>query len=527
MFEGFYNLRADPFRLTPDPHFAFGHPTYAKALAYMRYALESGEGFVLITGSPGTGKTTLIEDVLGKLEMEKVLTARLTSTQVEADDLLRLVGYSFGLEVEGADKATVLRHIERFLREQAQDGRRVLLIVDEAQGLDATALEELRLLANLQAGTHPLVQVFLLGQEKLRDVMGEPGMEQLHQRIVAACHLTALNAEQTQAYIEHRLRRAGWSDYPTISLGAYRLVFSATRGIPRRINLVAGRLLLHGSVEQKYELGGEDVRLVVQELHEELAYPAMDDAVLDAGHYETLDRGGVDPPEGTDVSPSALPEVEATQVQVGRPPELAESPDESRTLPAEHDEAEAAERTARAGRAAENSHTALAGPCVAVCVGDRRLGTYRLRLGKTLVGRVAPCDLVIEDKFISRTHVELECSDGGRVILRDLDSTNGTWVEGKRVHECELHHGQRVRLGTQAMLRFLNPRRHSNGSATGSEGGRDGSDSGQSPGTSPAPVLSESDRRTGGESLRGDDAPLNPSRRQPPGVSRTFTAACA
>jgi len=408
MFEGFYNLRADPFRLTPDPHFAFGHPTYAKALAYMRYALESGEGFVLITGSPGTGKTTLIEDLLAKLEPEKVLTARLTSTQVEADDLLRLVGYSFGLDAEGADKATVLRRIERFLREHAQDGRRVLLIVDEAQGLDATALEELRLLANLQAGAHPLVQVFLLGQERLRDVVRESGMEQLHQRIIAACHLTALNAEQTQAYIEHRLRRAGWSDHPAISLGAYRLVFSVTQGIPRRINLVAGRLLLHGSVEQKHELGGEDVRLVVQELHEELAYPAMHDEVLDAGHYQTADSGGGDPPEETDASASALPAVEATHVQVGHPPWLAEGPDESRTLPAGHDDAEAADRTARTGQAAASSQNALEGPFFSIRIGDRRLGTYRLRPGRTLVGRVAPCDLVINDKFVSRTHVELE-----------------------------------------------------------------------------------------------------------------------
>ena len=182
MFEAFYKLGTNPFRLTPDPKFCFRHPSHNQAYAYLQYALRLGEGFILVTGRPGIGKTTLAEVFLTEIQHSEVVAARVASANVEAADLLRVVAFSYGIDVAGLDKATILLYLEQFFVQQARAGKRVLLIIDEAQGLPHTALEELRLLADLQRDSRPLLQMFLVGQEKLRDLMREPDMEQFQQR---------------------------------------------------------------------------------------------------------------------------------------------------------------------------------------------------------------------------------------------------------------------------------------------------------------------------------------------------------
>ncbi|MGH8501151.1 MAG: ExeA family protein [Gammaproteobacteria bacterium] len=270
MYEAFYQLSVDPFRLSPDHRFCFAHGSYAKARAYLQYGLQRAEGLVAVTGSPGTGKSTLVEDLLAGLTSSRTVFARLVSTQLKATDLLRMLAFEFKIRAEGMGKATMLRNVEAFLVIQAGAGRRVLVIVDEAQDLSADALEELRLLTNMQLKGKPLVQVFLLGQEQLHAKMMSPAMEQLRQRLVAVSRLKPMTAEETHAYIAHRLERAGWNGDPEIAGEAIELVYRHSNGVPRLVNQTCSRLLLYGAAEQKHKLYGADVQVVIKEFEDEM-----------------------------------------------------------------------------------------------------------------------------------------------------------------------------------------------------------------------------------------------------------------
>jgi len=269
MYEHFFKLTAEPFRLSPDHRFCYSHAQYAKAKAYMAYAFMRAEGFVMVTGQPGTGKTTLIGDLVASLADEDVAVAKLVSTQLAADDLLRMVAYAFGLEAQRQDKSAVLHELNARFLSLHREGGRALLIVDEAQDLTAAAMEELRLLTNLQLDGKPLLQRFLLGQPELRELIHAPGLEQVHQRIIATSNLVALKEEETRAYVEHRLRVVGWQNDPAISSAVFPIIYHFSEGVPRRINLICSRLFLHSFVEQRHQIGVEDARTVVQELQEE------------------------------------------------------------------------------------------------------------------------------------------------------------------------------------------------------------------------------------------------------------------
>jgi type II secretory pathway predicted ATPase ExeA len=269
MYEVFYKLAAEPFRLSPDHKFCFEHKSYSRAYAYMAYAFRRAEGFVMITGRPGTGKTTLIGDLVESLAREKASVAHLVCTQLQADDLLRSVAHSFGIESVGLGKADLLHRLTELLNNWQKEGRRALLAVDEAQDLSATAMEELRLLTNIQQGGQPLLQVFLLGQSELRDLIMAPEMEQVHQRIVAASHIEGLQVEETEPYIMHRLKVVNWKGDPAIDRAIFPLIHKFSEGIPRRVNLICGRLFLLGSVEERHTIDVRDVGIVIRELQGE------------------------------------------------------------------------------------------------------------------------------------------------------------------------------------------------------------------------------------------------------------------
>ena len=273
MYESFYGLREEPFRLSPDSRLCFKHPSYQKARAYMQYALERREGFVMVTGRPGTGKTTLINDITTQLSSQGNLHAALTSTQIEADDLLRLVVLKFGLDGSTDHKAQLIHSLELFLQRLNREGRRPLLIIDEAQDLSRDALEELRLLTNLQKDNQPLLQIFLVGQEELRQMVLSRGLEQLHQRIVAACHLAPLTQESTEGYIRHRLTRVGWDNDPVLASDIFAPIHQRSLGIPRIVNQLCSRLLLHGMVLEKHHLGLQDITEVIEDLCGEQLLP--------------------------------------------------------------------------------------------------------------------------------------------------------------------------------------------------------------------------------------------------------------
>lgn len=279
-----YNLSADPFRLSPDHRFAFPHASYAKARAYLEFAIRRGEGFITITGAPGTGKTTLINEIVASIGDASVLLATLSSTQLESRDLLHMVAAAFGLRYGDVSKATLLLGLEEFLTQQQRKNKRAVLIVDEAQGLSSGAIEELRLLANLQCQNRLLLQVVLVGQEQLRDLMKAPGMEHLNQRIIVATYLEPLSLSDTVTYIEHRLKKVRWRGDPAITEDALRLIYRFSGGVPRRINLICSRLFLFGGLEGKQELGGEDAQIVIEDLQKESLLP--DTAPETAGEEE-------------------------------------------------------------------------------------------------------------------------------------------------------------------------------------------------------------------------------------------------
>jgi type II secretory pathway predicted ATPase ExeA/outer membrane protein OmpA-like peptidoglycan-associated protein len=269
MYQTYYRLKADPFRLSPDPAFCYRHPSFSKGRSYMKYALTVAEGFVVVTGKAGMGKTTLINDLLSDVHSSDYLAATVVTTILDADDLLRSIAYEFGLNAQEFDKATIIKKLKDSFILSHQIGQAPLLIVDEAQNLGMTALEELRLLTNLQMGGKPLLQIFLLGQEKLRTNLLDPRLEQLQQRVTAATQLQPLTEEQTKAYIIHRLRIVGWNNFPRIKGSVLPIVHGACQGVPRRINQFCSRLLLHGAAEERGELTAEDAEIVARELKSE------------------------------------------------------------------------------------------------------------------------------------------------------------------------------------------------------------------------------------------------------------------
>jgi len=270
MYEAFYKLTGKPFQLVPDARFYFNSKGHKRAMAYLRYGLKQGEGFIVITGDIGTGKTMLVRNLFGELDQDQVVAAQLVTTQIDAEDLLRLVNAAFGLPHDDVSKAVLLRNLESYLRARRQEGKRTLLVVDEAQNLPPRSVEELRMLSNFQEGGRALLQSFLLGQVELSHTLQADGMEQFRQRIIAGFQLRPLDRDEAELYVRHRLQMVGWSEDPVFTPEAYERLFEATAGVPRRINTLCDRLLLYGSLEELHQIGGEQVQLVSEEIAQEV-----------------------------------------------------------------------------------------------------------------------------------------------------------------------------------------------------------------------------------------------------------------
>lgn len=269
MYESFFGLTGKPFQLNPDPSFYFNSREHRRAMAYLEYGLHQNEGFIVITGEIGAGKTTLLRSLLKKLDPHQVVAAQLVSTQLDAEDTLRMVCAAFGLPASDISKSDALLSLEKLLISLARQGKRALLIVDESQNLTPRAVEELRMLSNFQIGTHALIQSFLVGQPEFRQTMCSPEMQQLRQRIIASCHIGPMSVDETQAYIEHRLNHVGWSGNPRFESGAYEAIYRFTGGVPRRINTLCDRLMLSAFLGNKQEILTDDVVSVAEELTQE------------------------------------------------------------------------------------------------------------------------------------------------------------------------------------------------------------------------------------------------------------------
>lgn len=255
MYEQFYGFSGRPFQLTPDPQFYFESISHKKAMSYLGYGLSQGEGFIVITGEVGAGKSTLVAHLMERIDPAALTVAQVVTSALDGAEIVHVVAQAFGLPVEGHDKAGALGAIERFLQDEARAGRRCLLVVDECQNLDLAALEELRMLSNFQLGSHPLLQSLLLGQPEFRRTLAHHlGLEQLRQRIIASHHLEALDASEVEDYVSHRLVHVGWDGRPGFEAGLLEALYHHTGGIPRRVNQVMNRLLLLGAIEERSEL---------------------------------------------------------------------------------------------------------------------------------------------------------------------------------------------------------------------------------------------------------------------------------
>jgi general secretion pathway protein A len=267
MYNDHYGLTGRPFQLTPDPRFYFESATHKKAMAYLGYGLAQGEGFIVITGEIGSGKTTLTGHLLGMIDPLRIRAIRIVSTSFGGDDLLRLVAAQIGVGTEGLEKAEVLDRIETNLLDHARTGQKTLIIVDEVQNLEHGALEELRMLSNFQAGEHALVQLLLLGQPEFKDRLDKaPELEQLRQRVIATHHLTAMEMSEIRPYTEHRMKLVGWTGTPSIDDSAIAPLFAYSGGMPRKLNNVMTRVLLMGSVERRDVIDGGLVDAVVADM---------------------------------------------------------------------------------------------------------------------------------------------------------------------------------------------------------------------------------------------------------------------
>ncbi|MES2989337.1 MAG: AAA family ATPase [Pseudomonadota bacterium] len=267
MYDDHYGLTGRPFQLTPDPKFWFDTATHRKAMAYLGYGLSQGEGFVVITGDPGVGKTTLMGHLLGEIDRERLNVIKIVSSQLRPEDLLRLVCAGLEINAGGMEKADMLAAIERGLHNVARSGRRTLLVVDESQALPYDSLEELRMLSNFQAGGYPLLQIFLLGQPEFRVTLAEPGLEQLRQRVIAMHHLEPMEADEVEPYLIHRLSCVGWRGKPRFTNDAVAAMYRWSNGSPRLLNQLASRVLLFGAVEQIETFGEHELATVIADLH--------------------------------------------------------------------------------------------------------------------------------------------------------------------------------------------------------------------------------------------------------------------
>jgi general secretion pathway protein A len=285
MHSDHYGLTGRPFQLTPDARFWFESATHKKAMAYLGYGLQQGEGFIVVTGEIGAGKTTLTGHLMTNVDRSRVNAIKIVSTQLDRDDLLRTIAANMGIAVDDTNKAQLLGRIEAFIRERAGAGQKTLLIVDEAQNLPIESLEELRMLSNFQADGRAMLQIFLLGQPEFRDRLNaSDSLEQLRQRVIATHHLTSMDADEVGPYVEHRMKLVGWQGVPAFSQDAFAALYRYSGGVPRKINNLMTRVLMLAGLDEAARIDGALIDAVIDDLgHDEAG-----DVNATPGGYSTV-----------------------------------------------------------------------------------------------------------------------------------------------------------------------------------------------------------------------------------------------
>jgi len=265
MYERYFQLRERPFALSPDPDYLYPSRVHQEALSYLRYGIEGHAGFVVITGEIGSGKTTMLQSLLARLDPNTTV-ARLVNTMLDPRELLEAIMLDFGIDPTGMSKPVLLHRLGEFLVNQRRAGRLTLLVIDEAQNLSLPALEEIRMLSNLETEKSKLIQIVMIGQPELRDTLALPQLEQLRQRITVSYHLQPLDAGETANYINHRLRRAAIGAPIEFPRSVTDVIHARSRGVPRIINVIADATLLFAYGVDRREIDASIVQDALQEL---------------------------------------------------------------------------------------------------------------------------------------------------------------------------------------------------------------------------------------------------------------------
>jgi general secretion pathway protein A len=386
MYLELFKLHELPFRLSPDPQFLYLSKQHARAKAYMESTIWFTDGFVVITGEIGAGKTTLIETFLRELQSDAVV-AQINQTQLSPTAFLQTVLVQFGFSPFNMKKAEVLSTLQQFLTEQYGNGRKVLLIVDEAQNLSNRVLEEVRMLSGVESTKEKVLRIILAGQPELNDKLNSPELVQLTQRVRLRFHLTALSRAETNAYIDHRLEVAGSQGRRIFAEDTYATIYKYTGGVPRLINTLCDTCLMAAFGKDQDTVSMEELDAAIRELQWV---------------------------------------------------EFAAGTNRMRVPNMEH----------AATPHADSSH--VVGRILLACEG-KTVGERELKPGRLVIGRTSDNDLQIDSKFISRHHCQIVTRQDS-CLIEDLNSTNGIFVQSKRVRRHNLNDGDVVQVGQHEIM---------------------------------------------------------------------------
>ena len=383
-----FKLRELPFRLSPDPQFLYLSRAHARAKAYMESTIWFTDGFVVITGEIGSGKTTLIESFLRQLDSDVVI-AQISQTQVTAVEFLQSVLAQFGFSPFKMKKAELIATLNSFLIEQYAAGRKVLLIIDEAQNLSLKVLEEIRLLSGIEATKEKVLRIILAGQPELNVKLDSPELVQLAQRVRLRFHLGPLSREDLRAYVIHRLEVAGAGGREIFEEATFPELYRYSGGVPRLLNTLCDTAMMAAFNEDRAVVTTADVAAAISELQ------WSDFATRTSVLANKLQING-----NADAPPRA-----------GRP--MAK---------------------------------------LVLSTEGRNVAELHLIPGRKVIGRTPDNDLQIDSKFISRHHCQVVTGSDGYTVMEDLNSTNGVMVQGKRVRRHTLRDGDVVSLGQHDIL---------------------------------------------------------------------------
>lgn len=263
MYESFYGLKEKPFNLTPDPDYLYMSPGHENAYTHLEYAIQESKGFVVVTGEVGSGKTTLINYLLRKIP-QAIHVGIINNTFVDPQELLKMICHEFEIQFEDSDKTVLLTRLYGYLLEQYSKRERVVLIIDEAQNLSEKTLEEIRMLSNLESEKHHLIQMILVGQPQLKEKLQRKSLEQFVQRVTVNCHLDALDKDQVEGYIRHRLTVAGAQNLDIFDPEAMWAIYKHSRGIPRLINTICDTAFVYGYADDVCVIGSDLIEAVAQ-----------------------------------------------------------------------------------------------------------------------------------------------------------------------------------------------------------------------------------------------------------------------